>query len=149
MARLGGSLLAEMLELQRRMDELFEAARAETRRLPRRQRLAPPVDVVRREDAYIVKMDLPGASADDITVTAGDGVIVVRGRKPGAADGDGKVLRRERRYGEFLRPVPLPSDADLGDVDATLKDGVLTIRVARRTAPSGRVIPVKEVAAEE
>ena len=145
MARFGGSLLAEMMELQRRMDELFEEARAETRRMPRRPQIAPPVDVIRREDAYVIKMDLPGVRAEDITVSAGDGVITVRGEKRQNGSSDRKVLRRERRYGEFLRPVPMPSDADLSEVEAKLEKGVLTVTVARRRAPKGRVIPVKEV----
>ncbi|MBC7289343.1 MAG: Hsp20/alpha crystallin family protein [Armatimonadetes bacterium] len=144
MARFAQRVVSEMLELQRRVDELFEQARAQTRRVPSSRWLLVPVDVVATEDSYIVKADIPGVPAEDITVTAGDGVVTVRGKKLQAPDNGGRALRRERRYGEFVRPIPLPSDADFSKVEASLKSGVLTVKVGRRSSFGVRAVPVKD-----
>ena len=98
--------LTELLELQRRIDELFEQARAERLRLAMPQRLLPPADICAADDAYVIRLDLPGVPADAIHVIVEEGTIIVKGEKQPADDGQ-QTLRQERQFGDRS---PVPSD---------------------------------------
>ncbi len=145
--RLRRSPLAELVELQRQVSRVFEEVRAERARLSGPTRLAPAMDVLATEEAYLVRLSLPGVTAGDVRVMVDAGTLLVKGRK---AEGphQGRVLRRERQYGEFLRTLSLPSDADPSDASARLADGVLRLRIARRPVGGRREIPVTEDEAE-
>jgi HSP20 family protein len=74
---------------------------------------------------------------------AEEGLVVVRGTKA-PAEADGRRVRSERRYGEFLRSFYLPSDADAARMTARLAEGVLTVEIARRGPLGRREVPVEE-----
>ena len=134
-----------LLELQEQINRAFHEARAWRRSPATRAQFEPPADVSRDETAYHVRLDLPGVARDDVRLWADAGALVVRGRKAPRGDAPGVRLRAERRFGEFTRVIPLPSDADSARITARLKDGMLDITVARvpRGAP-----PRIEVAVE-
>jgi len=105
----------------------------------------PPMDLRATEDAYIIVVDLPGATREAIEATAKDGVVRVRG-ETGIPD-DLQSLRRlrgERTVGQFARSIRLPSDADTANTRATLADGVLTITVGRRSGAGRITIDIEE-----
>jgi HSP20 family protein len=132
-----------MIELQRRMSQVFDEARARQERVAEPRRIAPPADLGATEDAYLIRLDLPGVAADAVKVVAEEGLVVVRGTKAPAQTAGSKV-RSERRYGEFLRSFQLPSDADAERMTARLAEGVLTVTIARRAAAQRREVPVEE-----
>jgi HSP20 family protein len=104
----------------------------------------PRLDFAEGPEAFIVRIDLPGVRKDDIDVSVADGNLEVSGQIPTAPDRqDAQVHRSERPSGPFRRVVPLPRQADVEDVRASMADGVLTIRIARRTPDTGRAIPVE------
>ena len=129
--------LDEMQTLMRRMREAMQ--------LQRRRPVAPaaawrpPMDLQATDDAYLVRIDLPGARREDVAAVAEDGVLHVRGetRMPEPM-AQARRLRGERWLGRFARSVRLPSDADMSEISATLADGVLTVQVGRRPA-GGRI----------
>lgn len=133
--------LADLVELQRRVSRLFEEARAERSRLQGPSRLIPPMDVIEAEDAYVIVLDLPGIDADAVRVLVENGMLIVRGTKAPSEEG-GRLVRRERQYGDFLRMFALPSDADVAGASAHLEDGVLRIRLSRRALRSRYEVPV-------
>lgn len=129
--------LEEMQTLMRRMREALQIERR--RPSARSDAWRPPMDLQATDDAYIVRIDLPGVRREDIEAVAEEGVLHVRGRVEMPEHlAQARPLRRERLLGRFARSVRLPSDADMSDITATLADGVLTIRVGRRRA-SGRI----------
>jgi HSP20 family protein len=96
-------------------------------------------------DAYSIAIELPGVSEDDIHLTVERGMVNVRGEKQSyREDRDDTWYFSERQFGAFLRSFRLPADADETNVEASLKDGVLTIRVARRaaTAQGGKRVKI-------
>ncbi len=127
----------EMRRLMRRMHEAMQLQR----RRPMAPSVAwrPPMDLQASDDAYIVRLDLPGVRREDVEAVAEDGVLHVRGETgmPGEM-AEARRLRGERSLGRFARSVRLPSDAVMSEISATLADGVLTVRVGRRQA-GGRV----------
>ncbi len=97
--------------------------------------LAPASEASSDENAYRIAIELPGVEEKDIDVTVDEGMVTVRGEKKEEREEKGDTWYfSERQYGSFSRSFRLPADADQGKVSAALKDGVLTLTVAR-TAP--------------
>lgn len=91
----------------------------------------------------LVTADVPGMTEKDLQVSLEDGVLTVHGeRKPFAPEGHA-VHRRERPALRFGRSVPLPVKIDPGKVTATVKDGVLTITLAKAPEARPRQIAVR------
>jgi HSP20 family protein len=101
---------------------------------------APASEAATDANAYRISMEVPGVAEDDIGVTVHEGVVTVTGEKRSRREETGETwFFSEREYGSFSRSFRLPPDADGAQVDAGLKDGLLTITVPKRveTAPEG------------
>ncbi|MGH7407369.1 MAG: Hsp20/alpha crystallin family protein [Candidatus Methylomirabilales bacterium] len=95
------------------------------------------------EDALLLVAELPGVKQGDVQVTVLDGTLTVRGERKETPTGEGEaILRRERVAGPFVRHVLLPASVDPAKVTATYQDGVLTIRVPKKTAAKPRAIAI-------
>lgn len=96
------------------------------------QWFAPAIDIYEDDDAFLVKVELPGMRPEEVAVDFGDGVMTIRGERklenPERREG---YHRRERSYGVFARTFALPDDVEPGEADASMADGVLTIRVPK------------------
>jgi HSP20 family protein len=89
---------------------------------------APKVDMVQRGNELVIRADLPGLNADDVTVEISDDTITISGeRQEERAEENNGVYRYERTYGAFFREIPLPEGAIVDQAKATFKDGVLEI----------------------
>jgi HSP20 family protein len=79
-----------------------------------------------------------------VTVELEDDLLGIRGEKRNERE-DKKEKRRlvERSYGAFSRSFTLPSNADPDRIDATFKDGVLTVTIAKRPEAKPRVVDIK------
>jgi HSP20 family protein len=132
---------------RREMDRLFTdffPARAEQDGTNDAPSWAPRADVVETEDAYVLSMDLPGVTADAVDVQFADGTLRVSGRREVDSDHkDGRFHRIERHYGQFFRAFRLGTDIDPDRVDATFRDGVLTVSVPKSEARKPRQITVR------
>jgi len=107
-------------------------------------RLAPAVDVAEHDDGYVVTAEIPGASKDDVTVEARDGVLTLRGEKRSEREGKKEHSRWvERSYGSFSRSFTLPSNADTGRVHASFQDGVLTVEIPKAEEKKPKVIDIQ------
>jgi HSP20 family protein len=107
---------------------------------------APSVDVSEREDAYVVRAELPGVSKDDVQVSLENGVLTIEGeKKVEVTEGHGEKKHTvECAYGSFLRTFVLPTDADAEKVDASFKHGVLKLSIAKTAESKAKKIEVKE-----
>ncbi len=110
--------------------------------------VAPRVDVRETASAYLMDMDLPGLSEKDVEISLKDRVLTIASVKEAEteekkADDNGEYLIRERRESAFERQFTLPEDIDAEKVDATFKNGVLSISIARRPEAQARQILIK------
>jgi HSP20 family protein len=104
---------------------------------------APAVDVVETDEDFVVVADLPGVKRDDIELSVTGTLLSIRGDKKGEAQSDKrKIFRKETWVGSFNRTIDLPADIDPDKVQAELKDGVLTVRVAKREEAKTKTIAV-------
>ena len=120
--------LRETEDVRQRMDRLFEDALSGTP-LATGSVWSPPVDLEETDDAWGVEADLPGVKKGDMTVELRDNELAIHGEAK-ERERSGILRRRTRRTGQFDYRVSLPGDVDADDdIDAQLKDGVLTVRV--------------------
>ena len=138
-------LIDPMSEFDRLQDEittLFNWNYPEKRGLFDRS-LSPAVDLVENENEIILVCDLPGIKKDDLDLSISRNVITIKGEKKNELKKDGrKTFRNETWSGAFLRTISLPETVDPEKVDASMKDGVLTVKVARREEVKPRQISV-------
>ena len=93
----------------------------------------PAMDVTERENEYVIRMDMPGVSREDIDITLAEGVLTVSGevkRQHEEKAGD-RLIREERCYGKLSRSVRLGSHIDDKKVSASYKDGVLELTLPK------------------
>jgi HSP20 family protein len=106
--------------------------------------VSAPLDVTEDKDRFVVKAELPGVVGKDVSVSVENGVLTIRGEKKQETEEKGKSFHRvERRYGSFQRALTLPGSADPNRTEAVYRDGVLTIRIAKREEVKPKVIEVK------
>jgi HSP20 family protein len=105
---------------------------------------APPVvaDIEENDNNYVVEMDVPGVKRDDINVELRENELRVTGEVK-ERERKGILRRQARKVGQFEHVLVLPPDVDANNVEATLRDGVLTIRVGKTTSSQPRQIEVK------
>jgi HSP20 family protein len=90
----------------------------------------PLVDIEEADDAWIVDAELPGVDRDDVSVEVRDSELVVTGEIK-ERERRGILRRRTRPTGRFEYRVALPGPIDAEAVEATMADGVLTVRVPK------------------
>jgi HSP20 family protein len=105
----------------------------------------PAMDIKEREDEYVVRTDLPGVRKEDINVTLENGLLTITAerksdeeRKEGEQD-----LRREVRYGRYMRSLRLGTQIDEKAVKASYRDGVLEL-----TLPKAEEVKPRKIAVE-
>ena len=99
----------------------------------------PVLEVTEHEAEFVVRAELPGIDHDAIGVSVNEGHLVLQGESK--ADGD--QTWTERRYGKFYRSFHLPAEVDEGSLEATYKDGILTVVLPKTEVGLGTEVPVK------
>jgi len=135
--------------LRQEMDRLFDDFFAGFPLAPfRRQRLEtdpwrrfqgmfeatfPITDVVDGERDYRITTELPGMSERDIDISVSGNTLVLKGeKKEEHEEKAGNRYVAERRFGSFQRSFGLPEDADADRIEASFRNGVLTIVLPKR-----------------
>ncbi len=134
---------AEFNRLREEMDRLFRRFGGNGNLWRRTAAEFPAVDIWEDENDLFLEAELPGMELDDleIYVTQGNQLTIKGKRTP--PEVEGTWHRRERGFGEFTRVITLPVDVDADKVEATLKHGVLTVRLPKVAEARVRKIPVK------
>ena len=103
----------------------------------------PSLDFVEKDGEYHLTAELPGINKDDINVSFDNGIITISGKKGSKKETDGANYHlMETRYGSFSRSLRLPGEVDEEKVDATYKDGILTITMPKSEETKRKKIEV-------
>ena len=94
-------------------------------------------------DGYVVELEVPGLSAEHVTVTLLDDTLTVEGSWERADERAGDVQRRERATGSFRRQFRFPAPVAPKQTTAAVKDGVLTVKVAKSPEAKAHKVKVK------
>jgi HSP20 family protein len=104
-----------------------------------------PIDVYQTDDDVVIEASMPGVKPEDIDVSVTNDTLTLRGevREEKEAKGERDYHVRERRYRRFARSLTLPSTVDSAKADATMENGVLTLRIPKAEAAKPKQITVK------
>jgi len=104
----------------------------------------PTVNIFDDHEGVVLIAELPGLDPASIRVSGQNNTLTLSGaRIPDENGKAGAYHRRERRFGEFSRPIQLPQALDLGKATARYEAGILTIRVPKAEAAKPRQIAVQ------
>lgn len=135
---------SEMLSIQREMNRLFDSFFRNDEVGTGMSMWSPAVDILERDVEYEVRMELPGVRKDDVKITIENNVLTIRGEKKQESNEEEKGYRRvERSYGSFQRSFTLPTSVRPEKIDATVADGVLTVRLPKAEEARPKEIEVK------
>jgi HSP20 family protein len=131
--------------LKERMDRLFEDTFARTQGDDILQgQWLPAVDIRETENEILVEAELPGVDRKDVKVSVENGVLTLSGERQFSSETKQENYHRiERSYGSFMRSFTLPSTVNVDKVEATHKNGVLTVRLPKREEAKPRTVNVK------
>jgi HSP20 family protein len=102
----------------------------------------PAVDIEETEQSYVITAELPGMKREALQISAEDNTVTVKGSCK-REEGEVKLLRAERRQGDFERSFQFPGGFNAEAVDAVYADGILTVTVPKREEDKPRQIEVK------
>ncbi|MCL4539883.1 MAG: Hsp20/alpha crystallin family protein [Bacteroidetes bacterium] len=135
-----GDLVNMQRELGRVFDNLFSDAKGDVFVAD----WAPRVDVMEQQDSYIIKAEMPGVNKNDVKITLHENVLSIRGeKKQEKEEKDVNYHRIERSYGTFERQFALPTGVKSDKIDASYKDGILTVTLPKVEEAKPKEIEVK------
>lgn len=130
----GEDLSRDLTDIQTQMNRLFG---------PVERVWAPPADMHETQNEAVIAVELPGLTEKDIRLSIADGVLTVQGEKQRVEVEDASHYRQERWFGKFERAFSLPFPVETGQVKATFRDGVLTVKL-----PKAEEVKPKEIKIE-
>jgi HSP20 family protein len=109
----------------------------------------PHVEVIDNDKDVRISAELPGLEDKDVEVLMGDGVLTIRGEKKSEIE-DKERAFSERTYGRFERRIPLAWEVEEDKIDASFKNGVLTVTLpkAAESRPEVKRIPINRAGEE-
>ncbi len=103
---------------------------------------APPVDIIERDNAFVIQADIPGVDPADIEINMENGVLSIKGQR--LSKEERKAYKRvERAQGTFYRRFSMPDTADPERITARSKFGVLEITIPKQEQVQPRRISVQ------
>lgn len=101
-------------------------------------------DVVDQANQYLVQVDLPGVSKEDVNIQLDKGILTISGiRKSDETQENENYCLSERKVGKFSRSLRLPEEIDATKVSASLDNGVLSISVPKSEKALPQKIAIK------
>ena len=104
----------------------------------------PALDLWQDEDSFYVEAELPGMAIEDLEIyVSGENQLSIKGTSKPPEIEKAAWHRRERSFGNFARVLNLPGTVDAESVEASMANGVLSIRLPKARAAQPRRIEVK------
>jgi len=104
----------------------------------------PVVDIAEHDQAYVLNVELPGVTRNDVKIVVQDNQLMIRGEKKQKKESRSASYHRvERSFGTFQRTFSLPTSVKADRIDASFADGVLTVTVPKAEEAKAKEIEVK------
>jgi HSP20 family protein len=104
----------------------------------------PKIDVVDQDSEVLVRAELPGVNKEDLDVSLSENMLTLRGqtRREQHVEKD-NYFRSEISQGSFLRSIYLPVEVDSDHVTASLRDGILEVKLPKIESSKRKSIQVQ------
>lgn len=129
-----------LASLRQAMDRVLDDSLTEQTTNDREMLLA--VDVKAEDDDYLITALIPGLDPDDINIEVLNNTVSIRGEFKSEASEDSKYLMCELPAGRFSRIIQLPTAADPGKTEASIKNGILKLRVPKAESHRPKTIKI-------
>jgi HSP20 family protein len=133
-----------LYQLQREIDRVFEdvfsggSSSASAGGRSGSMMNAPRIDLQDSEGELRLHADLPGVQPSDLDIRLEGDVLTIRGERKAESERNEQNFHvMERSHGRFQRSIQLPFTPDPDDVQASVREGVLEVRIPKR-APQER-----------
>jgi len=131
-------------DLQREVDSIFDQFFGRDEDDDTSAVWAPRTDLSETDDAFRIRLDVPGVTKDDITINLQNNTLTVSGERTSERTEESEeYVRVERAFGNFHRTFTLPNAVDQQNVEAAYEDGVLTIDVPKTGESTRRQIEIQ------
>jgi HSP20 family protein len=135
----------ELAGLHRRMDELFNSFFGEMPLAAYERNVWPAIDITEGDNEITVKAEVPGCNADDIDIAVHGNTVTISGEKKAEKEQKEKgYYHIERSYGSFRRQIVLPGDVEADKVEASCKNGILTLTLPKEEKAKTVKVKVKD-----
>jgi HSP20 family protein len=102
-----------------------------------------PLDLYETEHEYVAKLAAPGLKPNNFDISWQQNVLMIRGHIQREQQEGVRFHFQEQRFGDFARNIQFPTPVDVEKIQASLADGILTIRVPKAEAAKPKRITVK------
>ena len=104
---------------------------------------SPAFEVKETDDAFVLKADLPGVEDANLDIAVHNNVLTISGKRTMEVPKGYQVLRQERGDIQFARSFSLPTKVDFDKCSATVKDGMLILKMSKTAEAQPRRISVR------
>lgn len=102
------------------------------------------IDAFQDEDWVTIKAPIAGVNVEDLEISITDEVVTVKGTRRNDAEIDrSNYLVQECYWGSFMRSYILPVSVDAAKAEATLRNGILTIKIPKQEKTKTRILKVE------
>jgi len=105
--------------------------------------MRPAVDVFEDSTGVTLQADMPGVSKERLSVVVDNDTLTLEGDVDIAVAEGMDALHAEVRATHYRRTFTLSNEMDTDQVDAVLRDGVVTLRIPKRAEHQRRLIEVR------
>lgn len=136
--------LDELASLREPMDRLFEEILGRRPRFFAPTIWQPAVEIYETMAEVVVRAELPGIDPKDVDITTSDDTLTIKGEAKSEQEEKGSdYVRRELRYGKFLRTVRLPVDVEAEKAKASYRHGILEVRIPKAERAKPKTVKVQ------
>jgi HSP20 family protein len=108
--------------------------------------LTPRMDMYEEDKELVIKAEMPGIRKKDLDISLNDDMLTIKAEKKEEKEEGEKGTThytRERRFGQYIRSMTLPARVDAENISATLKKGLLEIRLPKAEEPESQHVEIK------
>ncbi len=104
------------------------------------------IDAYETKNNFVIISTIAGVSAKDLDISVEDDMLIIKGKreKPKTSEKDKNYFQKECFWGPFSKKIILPEKVNISKAKATIKDGILVLKVPKSNSQSSKKIQIKD-----